>query len=238
MDHASGCLVCGAPLEYLSMGTDARCHYCGAEEHANATCIQGHFVCDRCHSGSANDFIERYCTVVDSSSPLAIAMTLMRDSRVKMHGPEHHFLVPAVLLAAYCAAAGKPREERAALLAKARKRAEQVPGGFCGFNGSCGAGIGTGIFVSVVTGATPLARESWGLANLMTSASLRAIALRGGPRCCKRTSFLSIQEASEFVANKLGVGIHAEASPVCEHSERNHECLEASCPYYPQAFHT
>ena len=231
-DHSSGCLVCGAPLVYPAQGVDARCAYCGAEEHANAACVNGHFVCDRCHAGSANDIIERACTITDSVAPLALAMTLMGDSRVKMHGPEHHYLVPAVLLAAWCAATGKPREERAALLAKARARAEQVPGGFCGFNGSCGAGIGTGIFVSLVTGATPLTRESWGLANLMTSESLRAIALRGGPRCCKRDTFLAIEEARRFMADHLGAHFPAEDTPVCQFSDRNKECLGEECPYH------
>ncbi len=32
---------------------------------------------------------------------MALAIRLMRLPAVKMHGPEHHFLVPAVLLAAY-----------------------------------------------------------------------------------------------------------------------------------------
>jgi hypothetical protein len=232
-DHTSGCLVCGAPLEYPSSGVPACCFYCGVEEHANAICTHGHFVCDDCHRGSANDLIERYCTAADSRAPIAMAVTLMRDPRLKMHGPEHHFLVPAVLLAAFCTATGRSDEERVKLLAKARRRAEQVPGGFCGFNGSCGAGIGTGIFLSLATGATPLARNQWGLANLMTSESLRAIASCGGPRCCKRTSFLAIEEARRFMARELGVRLPPEASPACEFADRNNECLAEACPYNP-----
>jgi hypothetical protein len=30
-----------------------------------------------------------------------MALNLMKNPQIKMHGPEHHFLVPAVLLAAY-----------------------------------------------------------------------------------------------------------------------------------------
>ena len=39
-------------------------------------------------------------------------------------------------------------------------RATDIKGGFCGFYGNCGAAVGTGIYVSIITGATPLTRES------------------------------------------------------------------------------
>jgi hypothetical protein len=225
-------MVCGAPLLYAPTERDLACFYCGQTGRTSVACEAGHFVCDACHSGSANDLIERFCAASASTLPLSMAITLMRDPRIKMHGPEHHFLVPAVLLAAYCNATGKPAEAKAALIAKARTRSEQVPGGWCGFNGTCGAGVGTGIFVSLVTGATPLSGAEWRLANLMTSESLRAIAERGGPRCCKRDVFLALQTASAFLEKELGVALPAEEQVTCEFSPLNRECLKAACPYY------
>ena len=41
-------------------------------------------------------------------------------------------------------------------------------------------------------GSNPLAKESWGLSNMLTSCALAAIAEAGGPRCCKRDSYKSI----------------------------------------------
>lgn len=35
-------------------------------------------------------------------------------------------------------------------------RGKAVPGGTCGFWGACGAGISAGMFVSILSGATPL----------------------------------------------------------------------------------
>jgi hypothetical protein len=64
-------------------------------------CIGGHFVCDRCHSLAANDLIEQYCLHTGQTDSLEIAVTLMKNPALKMHGPEHHLLVPAVLLAAF-----------------------------------------------------------------------------------------------------------------------------------------
>ena len=161
-----------------------------------------------------------------------MAATLMRDSRVKMHGPEHHFLVPAVLLAAYANQTGRDPTTRAEWIRKARPRGEQVPGGFCGFNGACGAAIGTGIFVSVALGATPLSGNEWRLANLMTSEALRAIAEQGGPRCCKRDSFLALRGAVDFMRRELSVDLPAEDSPHCEWSALNRECQREECPFF------
>jgi hypothetical protein len=161
-----------------------------------------------------------------------MAITLMKDRRLKMHGPEHHFLVPAVLLAAYCHATGRSRDERAGLIAKARTRAEEVKGDSCGFNGNCGAAVGTGIFVSLVTGTTPLSRAEWRLANLMTSESLRAIADLGGPRCCKRDVFPALREAVSFLKTELAAALPAEEPVVCEFSPLNRECLKEECPVF------
>ena len=41
-------------------------------------------------------------------------------------------------------------------------------------------------FISIISGATPLKNEPWGLANKMTSKALDAIGSIGGPRCCKK----------------------------------------------------
>ena len=54
-------------------------------------------------------------------------------------------------------------------------RGKQVPGGACGFWGACGAGISTGMYMSIVTKSTPLASKAWGLSNQMTGQALIAI---------------------------------------------------------------
>jgi len=49
----------------------------------------------------AMDLIEKYCSSSKSEDPLELALTLMRSPKVKMHCPEHHFLVLTVLLTGY-----------------------------------------------------------------------------------------------------------------------------------------
>jgi hypothetical protein len=209
------------------------CSLCRAPAQSTARCAAGHFVCDTCHAGSAKDVIELTCAMTTSTDPLEIARALMRHPKVKLHGPEHHFLVPAVLLAADANARGIPGD-KGTRLREARRRCEPIGGGFCGFQGACGAAIGAGIYVSVATEATPLSRESWGLANGATGEALRLLARVGGPRCCKRTTSLVLLSMVKYARERLGVRLDGKGAP-CEFSDTNAECIEARCPLYPRA---
>ena len=78
---------------------------------------------------------------------------------VHMHGPEHHAIVPCVLLTAF-RNNGEHMDYDAAL-SEICKRAKQVPGGTCGYWGVCVAAAGAGIFMSVMTGSSPLYKDAW-----------------------------------------------------------------------------
>jgi len=230
-DHRRGCLVCGKDLKYLPEQIPARCYYCGESHETDVVCRDGHFVCDRCHRAPAEEITSRYCETTMERDPIAIARTLMNAPAVNMHGPEHHFLVPAALLAAFYNVQGKTDEKRVKI-EQARQRAALIKGGFCGTHGDCGAAVGTGIFISLVTGATPLSREEWKLTNLVTAKSLETIALHGGPRCCKRNAFLAILTAVDFTREHLNVVMPVERPVRCDFSSQNAECLTRDCPFY------
>jgi len=231
MEHKTGCLICGSDLIYHREARQAVCRYCGRTEPGYCECAQGHYICDTCHSLSALEIITLHCNESKTENPLKSALMLMNHPSVKMHGPEHHFLVPAVMLSSYCNIKGMS-DRKGEYISKARTRAEKVPGGFCGYNGACGAAIGAGIFVSVISGATPLAIEEWKLSNLITSEVLRAIALHGGPRCCKRSTFLAIIETDEFMKKHFQFSFSIEESVKCTFSALNRECRKAECPFY------
>ena len=233
IEHKSGCLFCGKELLYLKEPEDIACLFCKGVFNTQAKCIDNHFVCDACHALSANDLIERFTIDSSSQDPLDMALTLMKSPSLKMHGPEHHFLIPAVLLAAFYNAKGEPGKKEMKIKL-ARKRAENVLGGFCGFYGDCGAAVGTGIFVSIMTGATPLSQKEWRLSNLITARSLYTIANAGGPRCCTRKSFLAIEEAVSFVKEEFGLEITSDAHNLkCQFHSLNKECIEEACRFFP-----
>ncbi|MEI8354780.1 MAG: DUF5714 domain-containing protein [Deltaproteobacteria bacterium] len=201
-------------------------------KETNVSCRSGHYVCDACHNGTANDLIERYCSNADSVSPLSLAITLMKNPSVKMHGSEHHFLVPAVLLAAFYNGTNAGKGVVGEKIREARKRAEEVKGGFSGFQGACGAAIGTGIFMSLVTGATPLSDRERKFSNMVTAESLRVIAENGGARCCKRESFWAIITAVKFVKMEFKVVLSLKLPAPCAFTALNRECLKERCRFY------
>jgi len=231
MENKNGCLICGKDLTYLAVSKTAKCEYCKQSFNTDVQCTDGHYVCDACHSAEALDIIEQVALTSTSKDPLEIAVALMKHPSIAMHGPEHHFLVPAVLLSAYYNVSGNVEIKKEKIVI-ARSRSEKVLGGFCGSHGTCGAAIGTGIFVSLITGATPLSKDEWSLSNMMTSKSLSAIANSGGPRCCKRDTFLAIREAIEYLQTNFKTELDSAHRIQCEFSSLNKECLKYDCPYY------
>ena len=222
-----GCLICGAPLEYLNEDEPMTCAICGRKEPSKTRCVKGHYVCNECHTRGLDGIIS-VCLSSKSRDPVAILETMMAMPFCHMHGPEHHVMVGASLLTAFKNAGGAIDLPRA--LREMFRRGKAVPGGACGFWGACGAAVSAGIFISIVTMASPLAVEPWGLANLMTASALGRIGAVGGPRCCKRNSYLAILAAAEFAREKLGVEM-APSSVVCSRSARNGECIGARCPF-------
>ena len=230
--HNINCMICGDELIYSSENKELECIYCGKTYESNTSCKSGHYVCDACHSKNGIDIIYDYCLKTDKNNPMKMAIKLMKNSSINMHGPEHHFLVPAVLLTSYYNVIGQKdiKEKR---LRITRERAKKIPGGICGNYGNCGAGVGAGLFISVILGATPLTGESWGLANEITGNILLKVGKIGGPRCCKRNSFLAIEEASKFV-DKLGIKLYEydKHETICEFKRFNKQCIKR-CTYFP-----
>ena len=227
----TGCLICGGELVYGRTGEEAECLFCGRKFMTDVRCENGHFICDECHSRKAADVITAFCINTDLTDPLEIALFLMRHPGLHMHGPEHHYLVPAALITAYYNKTGDTGKKEESLK-KALSRSEHIKGGFCGTHGSCGAGIGTGIFMSIITGSTPLSKEAWSLSNRMTATALMAIAEYGGPRCCKRDTYIAILEAVRFLEENCGISLAVSGDICCEFSGMNRECLKEGCPFW------
>ena len=221
------CLICKAPLEYLNEDIEMECELCHKKEKSKTRCINGHYVCNECHMQGIDSLVG-LCLKETSKDPVKILNQMMDLPFCHMHGPEHHVMVGMALLTAYKNAGGEINLEKA--LIEMNSRGKSVPGGACGFWGACGAGISAGMFVSIVTGSTPLGTDNFALSHKMTSAALGAIGEIGGPRCCKRDSYLSIQKAVEFVKKNLGIEMELPEI-VCSYSGQNNQCIGKRCPF-------
>ncbi|MDO7204398.1 DUF5714 domain-containing protein [Paraclostridium bifermentans] len=163
-----------------------------------------------------------------------MAVNLMKHPAIKMHGPEHHYLVPAVLSTAFLNKTNE-KSKLESLLDECQKRAKNVLGGFCGFYGACGAGVGCGIYTSLIQESGPMNKEEWGLCNLMTSKALENISKYGGPRCCKRDSFTAIETAIDFTKEYLNVDLDKTLDLKCNFNSLNKECLNSKCKFYAES---
>jgi len=209
------------------------CVYCKSPVVSKFPGSEDLIICDLCKSKHPRDLIDDYCISSASTDPVEIAEVLMKSPGFQMHCPDHHYLVPAVLLASYSKKTRKTKKLKS-WLKIARNRAEKVPGAFCGTHGSCGAAVGTGIFMSTVLGATPLSSIEWDLCNSIVGRSLLSMAPYGGPRCCKRVTYLSLQEASAFVKERLSIQLTIPEEIECKFYQKNEEqCMKEKCPFYP-----
>lgn len=222
------CIICGT-----ISGEPERsmvCALCGKETSPGLLCAEGHFVCDGCTHLRDVLLAHGNREGADGGDPVAVLAGLMDEPDVPMHDPVHHILTPAALLIAYHKAGGALDLPRA--ITEVLRRGKKVPGGTCGFWGSCGAAIGAGIFMSVITGTSPYSDATWGLCNLATARCLEAMGALGGPRCCKRTSLLAVRTTALFVADHLGVTMSLPETIRCTHSPRNGECIKERCPFF------
>lgn len=223
------CLICKAPLEYLVQDEIMECAICHKQSPSKTRCVNKHYVCSDCHTQGI-DSIFGLCLAEISTNPITIIRRMMDLPFCHMHGPEHHVMVGAALLTAYKNAGGALDLEYALLEMYSRGKA--VPGGACGFWGACGAGISAGQFLAIVTQSTPLTQQPWSLSNQMTAQALDHIGKAGGPRCCKRDSFLAILAAVDFTQKHLGIKMERTV-PVCSYNSQNNQCIGRRCPFSP-----
>ena len=224
------CVLCGKPLLYFQEEKLLECAICHKVKPANAACEDGHFVCDTCHSGGGAAIL----TLLRASKekdPIALLHQVFQLEDVHLHGPEHHSIVPCVLITAFHNCGGQINYD--ACLLEAWNRGRKIPGGACGFLGVCGAAVGAGIFASIVSKASPLTAEQWEIPQRLTARCLETLAEIGGPRCCKRTSRISIECAAAFSEKEFGVSMPV-SRPSCAYWAWNNECIRQRCPFFPK----
>ena len=230
------CEICGKELVYATKPEDfneLNCEFCGNEFNTNVYCEDGHYICDECHIKGPKEIIEKICEETDIKDPFELVDLIMKHPNFKMYGPEHHVITPAVILTSLKNNnIKKPNGDEISLfdIKEAIRRASKIPGGWCGFYGSCGAGMGSGVAISIFTGATPSTDEPRTLANQMTSRSLAKIA-DNLEHCCKRSVKLAICETLEFLKEKFDIELKYTYSK-CMFSGFNDKCEKEKCPIF------
>jgi len=227
MESKTNCGVCGNPLEYSKDSRTVQCSLCGKKTTANIYCEQGHYICDECHAKDALTVTREVLKKTKSSDPIVILEEILAHPSVPMHGPEHHAIIPAIILTAV-ANAGYAVPENA--VETAIERGSKVPGGWCGYYGTCGAGVGVGIAVSILTEATPLKGKSRSLSIGATAYAMSRM-IDEQPRCCARASRVAIEAAMTYLQYRLNIDLTVTKPGKCQFQSRNKECARDKCRY-------
>ncbi|MCI5166631.1 MAG: methyltransferase domain-containing protein, partial [Candidatus Electrothrix sp. GM3_4] len=228
--HLSGCTVCGEELIYQSdSGTAASCYFCSCKAVTPCVCTAGHYVCDSCHQLEGLAIVRSVCLKSTEKDVIGLMNRIRNHPSMPMHGPEHHALVPGVILAAYRNNGGAISRD---IIATGIDRGSNVPGGACGFWGCCGAAIGAGIAASLILEATPLKADERQHSLAFTAAILTEIAGMNAGRCCQRDSWLALAHASRLSEKFFGTTFPAETVIHCSQYEQNRECIRKRCPLW------
>ena len=166
-----------------------------------------------------------------SAVPTEIFEHIISKGYMSIHGPEHHILDGACILAAYRNAGG-PLDLDAAL---DRLMAEglRMPGAMCGLWGICGAITSIGAALAIIDGTGPLSTDgTWGDHMAFTASAIGELSRINGPRCCKRDAMIAFKNGIDYF--NAHYPVHLEwAAPSCHYSSQNAQCIHERCPFFP-----
>ncbi len=178
-----------------------------------------------------------FCLESKETNPFILYNQIVNFTEVPMHGPIHHFIIPAVLFTIYHNIINSDLDVKRKNLDISIERSNLVPAGFCTNFGSCGAGLGVGIFFSVITNNSALSVNTWSNVITITSEIELLIAKNGGPRCCKRDSYLSLIKAVNVLNKQQNLNLNYNTEIKCAFSKKNPHCRLNNCLFYKNNVH-
>ncbi len=223
------CMLCGKPLHYLTQDREESCVFCGKNLKANAVCEDGHFVCDLCHGSDMLEITKYICTHTDADDMIDLLNQLRAHPLFPLHGPEHHFTIPGVILAVYKNLGGAVTDEE---ILSAIDKGKSVPGGVCGFWGICGAAIAVGIAFGVILKSSPLAPKPRQQLQQITQGVIKKLSEYEAARCCQREAWTALLVAADLSEKYLPLKLKGEGSLQCRQQGKNKECIRQDCPYF------
>jgi hypothetical protein len=160
---------------------------------------------------------------------ITLLTTIRSHPAVPMHGPEHHFALPGVIVAAYRNSGGAAGQTE---ILSAIERGRGVPGGSCGFWGACGAALGVGIAFALLLQSNPVKADERQIVQQVTAQLLQTSSEVKAARCCQRETWMALQKAAELSELLLPLPLRAAGRTRCGQRGLNRECAGPDCPFY------
>ncbi|MBQ6169628.1 MAG: hypothetical protein IJK30_06685 [Ruminococcus sp.] len=222
------CSVCDSDVLYNVESREMKCAVCGKVLKTNIWCASDHFVCSECCAKDVMDSLKREAFGVTLKNPVDVAEFLMAKCGFSGHTP--HVTAVVSLLVALRNVTGKITDDD---IREGFRRGYEIPAGWCGYYGSCGAGVAVGTAFSIALGATPQSDKERSIANFATSVVLKSIAKLGGPCCCVASVRAAMKEAVSLSEKYLGITFPpSERSGKCWASARQAGCRKERCRFF------
>ncbi len=231
LKHETGCLLCGEPLIYIQNSIEKKCEICGRIFSTNSYCLKGHFICDNCHQETPLILMNKYLFNTKEVDLIKLFITIKKQAKFPMHGPEYHSLVPGIILKCYQNNGGKISDNE---IKMGIDRGRKIPGGSCGFMGICGVSTGVSIACSIIIKSTPLKGKERSIVLKINSELLKKYSKFNSGRCCQREAITGLKYFSKISKEITGIHIPADFKYICEQHSLNKECVGKKCFLYPK----
>jgi hypothetical protein len=191
---------------------------------------------EACCAGDGTDTTTTLATLIVRDRSAAKPVEMLEDVLVQgegtpVHGVWHHALIGEILLVCL-RNAGHPITDD--LIDEVIDRGRVIPGGSCGFLGTCGALSSTASAYAILLGSTPVAIDQREKLLEFSQKLISRLAEIGGSRCCKKSSYAAIETAVEEFA-RCGFELpKEECEGRCPFFASNETCDGDACVYFPR----
>jgi len=191
---------------------------------------------DACCAGTGGDMATTLATLMardltETRPAEALDDLLSQGQGTPVHGVWHHALVGELLLVCLRNAGYRISDD---LIDEVLDRGRQIPGGSCGFLGTCGALSSAASAYAILLGSTPVATKPREALLAFSARLVSRLSEIGGSRCCKKSSYVALETAREELA-KLGFELPDERfEGRCRFFASNDTCDGETCPYFPR----
>lgn len=175
--------------------------------------------------------IKTKCKKYLGNNPIDLAVEIMNIPAIRMHGAEHHYLTPAVLLTVFYNLTNRVASKDEALEDLEHYILKNAPQSCSLEAGTCGAAIGSSLFFKKYLSNYFPADKLKELSDYVREKSIKEIDQIKLSRCCKRDTYISIIETSKVIRNELSLDIEL-SEPKCTFSNRNKTCGMEACPFF------
>jgi len=167
-----------------------------------------------------------------SEDPFEIADLMMSFPGLPMLGCQHAYIAGGALMAAIKneGSRGIADKEIEEVFSRTRKQAQ---GGYCGLTGVCGIAPAIGSCFAILTGSKCGADHEQRITMEAVNRVSRAIADLTGPSCCKAYVWSSLETATAYLKESIGIVLPLKTAVICDYSSRHpHGCRETRCPFF------